>query len=214
MFWVDPVVTDTAGMPEAQSQAQQFDLLNFLPMVFREVDETDGSFQNFAWVFNQMWAQLTYDAATTTERITNPEITPLIRELCNSRGNPFQFLSDSELRRVADSLFSIYKRRGSEPGTIHAVWYLLGVSISIEWDYNYSWRLGQDRLNVSTILSSRSSRVFRVSILQAVSPELYEHVHAVIQFMRPAYMQFHLIETFTYLGATVSCQSSLSATLS
>ena len=191
VWWVYPKIPNANELPVDQvAQAADFDLFDFLPMVYREADETDGSMQQWVWAFNQIWAELVYQAASFPSNTVFSGTTKLIKELCDARGNPFQFLDDNQLRRAADCLIHIYKRRGDNDGIVHTVWFLLGVRITIQYDYDWCWQLGKHRLGTETVLSSVNAPMFKVTIPSGVSDAVKAQVTAIVQFMKPANLQF------------------------
>lgn len=194
VWWVYPKVDNTNNLPASDVyQAEEFDLFNFLPFVYREIDETDGSFQNWVWVFNQIWAQLLYESTSIPSHVIFSDTTRLIKEVCDARGNPFQFLNDTQLRRAADNLIHIYKRRGDQDGIVHVVWFLLGVRIQIAQDFEFCWRVGISKLGVDTILSSHEAPRFNVTIPSNLSAELQSQVKSIVRFMKPAHLYYRFV---------------------
>lgn len=194
VFWITPTVANPNFLPYTSTHmAENFDLFNFMPLVYREIDETDGSFQVFVWAFNQMWAELIYEAEAMPSNLVFSESTDFIADLANHHGNPFQFLTEAQLRRAVDNLSHIYARRGEEEGTKHVVWYLTGVQIDIIQDYEYSWKLGTSQLGFDTILCSRNAPMFRVILPWGLDDETIDNVKSIIQFMRPANLYYRFV---------------------
>ena len=170
-----------------------FDLFDFLPLVYRQVDAADGSFQAFVWGFNQIWGNLLTAVESIPGTILDPNTTPLLDQLAAQRGNPFQCLSDTQLRKVIPDLIYIYQRRGSVQGIISAVRFILGINISITQDFSFNWKLGTGILGFSTVMTSRTDRVFQVMITSGLTPDIQVQITAIIQFMKPVFMRFRLI---------------------
>jgi len=171
-----------------------FDLFDFLPNISREVDEADGSFQSFVWGFNQIWADLLTTVEAMPSNLLDPKTTPLIQDLATHRGNPFQCFNDTQLRKIADNLAYIYKRRGDTTGLVNVIRFILGLEATIEMDYSFCWQLGQtgrSELQSQSILSSRNSPFFKISVPGDTLPdEVKTQIVTLIQFMKPNFMCF------------------------
>lgn len=172
--------------------ADETSLLNLLPRTYREAD-LDGSLQAFFSALDGVWSIIVTDMGEFDSKILTPSDSMLSYYL-EHRGNPFEFpLSVEQQRLLVDGLFRIYQLRGSEEGLVHTINYLLGLQCTMQYDFEYSWRLGVSSLGIDTILLSEPKPTAHLSIPGELTPEVLTAVQAIVDFMKPHWLDVRCI---------------------
>lgn len=172
--------------------ADETSLLNLLPRTYRESD-LDGSLQAFFAALDGVWSTIVTDMEEFDTKILTPS-TSMLSYYLDHRGNPFTFpLSTAQQRLLVDGLFKIYRLRGSEDGLVFTINYLLGLQCTIQYDFEYSWRLGVSRLGIDTILLSEPKPTAHLFIPGELTPEILTAVQAIADFMKPHWLDIMCI---------------------
>jgi phage tail-like protein len=167
-------------------------LLTLLPKTYRDAD-LDGSLQAFFIAVNNMYTRITLDMETFDSSVLTPN-SDLLSYYLDHRGNPFVFpMTDDQKRLLVDGLFRIYQLRGSERGMLRAINYLLGITCTVEYDFEYCWKLGVSRLGVDTILLSKLQPNARLHVNAYQSDSVNTALRAIVEFMKPHWLGFTYI---------------------
>ncbi len=171
---------------------EETSLLTLLPATYREVD-TDGSLQAFFAGVDSIWSSIVTDMENFDSNVLDPAPNMVDYWLAH-RANPFTFpMTDDQKFRLVDGLFRIYQLRGSETGLVGAIRYILGLDVSVKYDFEYCWRLGVSRLGNDTILLGANYPNAHILIPGEVTPDILTAVSAIVEFMKPHWLRFIIV---------------------
>lgn len=204
-------VTDTSGNATAaptndahfvgyacpKPDEREWEIFEFIPQVNRSEDE--GDLAKFIAVFQEIGDLLLCRVDRFTDLI-DPDIAPIefVEAMLDDLGNPFTFaLSDIDKRRLAQVLVDIYKSKGTAPGIIAAIRFLLGFEVTISVPGPAPLGLGDWELGVDWILGSGDPAdvyTFWVHSPIVLTDEERERIRQIVDYMKTAHEHFKIVE--------------------
>lgn len=180
---------DFVSYRPAWPATRRFRVWDMLPMQSR-VDDASGDLRRFSDCLQDVvdlillrideWPQI-FDLTRAPEAWLDQILVDL--------GNPFRFsLSLQEKRKLASALVALYRLKGTEPGLIQAVRFLLDMEISVTSAGGALMRLGVSKLGLDWILGAgdaRQRRTFLVNVPVALTSEQRARLLAIVRYMKP-----------------------------
>jgi phage tail-like protein len=193
-------VTFTAFNPQIP-EGRRFQLWDFIPDLNKRGDKTRDLFK-LVTVLQEATNLMLYEIDRLAE-IIDPDLAPelFIDAMLADLGNPFNIdeLTLVDKRRLIAVLVSIYRLKGTVPGMVFAVHFLLGLDVTIDPVVeDDGWQLGVSELGVSTTLGPDTQYAlyaFNVNSPVQLTDVQRQRVKEIITFMQVAHEHFHrLIE--------------------
>jgi phage tail-like protein len=185
-------VTFTAFNPTVPD-GRRFLLWDFIPEKNKREDKTRDLFKVIS-ILQEVTNCLLYDIDRMAELI-DPDLAPerFVEAMLADLGNPFPTaeLALVDKRRLLAVLVSIYQLKGTAPGVVHAVRFLLGLEVEVlPVEQGSGWILGVGQLSHTAILgpSTLYQRYsFNVQVEEALTPTQRRRIVEIVEFMKPAH---------------------------
>lgn len=190
----DNAVTFAAFNPVIP-EGRRYQLWDFIPEKNKREDRTRDLYK-FIHVLQESLNLVLHEIDRMAD-ILDPDLAPEdhIDAMLADLGNPFRFDLDlADKRRLLGVLVAVYQLKGTKPGIVNVIQFLLGLTIEVESIVGTSWTLGEDFLGVDTYLGS--SDPYTLYSYQIVSPvtltaEQRSRIRYVAEYMQSAHE--HLI---------------------
>lgn len=206
-------VKDTSGNPVVPSETEfvaanllepgrDFDLWLKIPAKLRRRDtsltgSSPGDTEKLLACFQDVVDLLFYDV-DLARWLYDVDRAPMdsINLLLEQFGNPFKLdLTDLQKRKLLRNLIAMYRQKGTEVGIINAIYFFMGVTVTITKPLARSWRLGYDKLGFTTRLGPSDSAArftFWVNCPVSLTTAERKTMNDVIRLMKAAH-EHHLI---------------------
>jgi hypothetical protein len=163
-------------------------ILNILPKTYKEADQ-DGSLQAFFNAVDLSWSAFWEQASNFDSSVLTPRA-DMQDNWLNHRGNPFHFMGTTEGRaKLIQVLQAIYSLRGSQSGMIATIKFLLGLDVTLIYDYEEAWELGMELLGEGTILLDERRPFVKLYAPQNLTNEQKSNIMTIVEFMKPQWLR-------------------------
>lgn len=207
-------VKDTSGNTVVSSETtftaanllepdRDFDLWSKIPLQHQRWDtsltgSSPGDTEKLLQCFQDLVDLAWYDS-DLLKRMYDIDLAPMdsINLLLEQLGNPFKFdLTDLQKRKLLQNLIYIYRQKGTEAGIINAIFFFMGITVTITVPLTRSWRLGYDKLGYTTYLGPSDSAArftFWVNCPIALTTDERKQMNDIIKLMKVAH-EHHVIK--------------------
>ncbi len=192
--------TFTGFVPPARPAQRNFQLIELLPAINRQRDDT-GDLRAFIACLQDVFELLISDIDRFAE-IFDPDRAPerFVDLMLADLGNPFPFaLSILQKRRLVALLLDMYRQIGTAAGIRNVIRFFLGIDVTAVSAYHATTLLlGVSELGIDWELGPDDRAAlysFDVEVDQALTDEERAQIRRIVDFMKPAHTHFrNLIE--------------------
>lgn len=185
---------------------RDFDLWSMIPGKLRRWDRSltgssPGDTQRFFEVLQEVADLLWYDADLLRD-FYDIDLAPMdsVELLLQQFGNPFPFtpsLSDLAKRKLLRNLVAIYQEKGTVDGIVDAIFFFMGIPVTITRPMETAWRIGYDKLGLTTYLGPSSSYdrfTFFVVCPVYLTTDQRKQMNDLIKLMKAAHEHHVIVE--------------------
>lgn len=185
---------------------RDFDLWSMIPGKLRRWDKSltgssPGDTERFIQVLQDVADLLWYDTDLLRD-FYDIDLAPMdsVELLLQQFGNPFPFtpsLTDLEKRKLLRNLVAIYQEKGTVNGIVDAIFFFMGIPVTINRPMEKAWRIGYDKLGYTTYLGPSSSYdrfTFFVICPVYLSTEQRKQMNDIIKLMKAAHEHHVIVE--------------------
>jgi len=201
-------ITFTGFNPDTP-EGRRFQLWDFIPEQNKREDKSTRDLFRFISVLQEVTNVLLYEIDRFADLI-DPDLAPerFVDAMLADLGNPFPTseLSLADRRRLLAVLVSIYQQKGTTPGVVDAVRFLLGLEVEIHpvpWD---GWLLGVGELGETTVLGPETQyQLYSFAVHAAVplTAVQYKRVDELVDFMKPPHTHHRIIDGTSTVGPEI-----------
>lgn len=165
-------------------------LLNHIPGAYVSED-SDESLRKVFGVLEALQGATLEASQQFPHKTKQAPTTQFVEEWLEEVGNPFPLenLTTATRRQLACQLVSMYHRRGSQSGLLDAIRFFLGITPSLQMDYNLCWRLGISKLGRSTIIYSSTNSQFSLSYPSPLTQAQRALLELIVNFFKPMHLK-------------------------
>ncbi len=140
-------------------EGRRFFLWELMPELNRGEDDT-GTLAKFLGVLQEIVNVLLSEIDDFGE-VLDPDFAPepFLDAMLQDLGNPFTFidLTEAEKRRLIQTLVPIYQLKGTYPGIVDAIQFLLGLTVTLNvFNTGQRWVLGNDDVTQARLVSGNN----------------------------------------------------------
>lgn len=200
----NPIVEDDYDFVAADLTVtdRDFGIWDRVPAKLRRLDTattggSPGDTERLLACFQDV-VDLLWDDVDLLARMYDPNLAPMdaVNLLLRQLGNPFDIdMTDTERRKLLLNLVYIYRQKGTEAGIENAIFFFMGITVTITRPWARSWRLGHDKLGYTTRLGPGTSYdkfMFWVECPISLTTLQRTSMHKIINLMKVGH-EHHLI---------------------